>query len=164
MPNIIKNVNTPDRKSRKKMLKASNLAGKAINIAKTTAAHSVSYPLTSYFNIPHGHAVALTLPYFIKYNDDISLESLQDSRGIEFVRNIMKELITTMGVNTVNKAKNKLLTIMREISLETKLSKLGVNRSNIDIIIKNGFNPQRMKNNPKIIYKSDLEKLISIIL
>lgn len=25
----------------------------------TTAAHSVSYPLTSYFNIPHGHAVAL---------------------------------------------------------------------------------------------------------
>jgi alcohol dehydrogenase class IV len=50
MPNIIKNVNNPDIISREKILVASNLAGKAINIAKTTAAHSVSYPITSYFN------------------------------------------------------------------------------------------------------------------
>jgi len=52
---------------------ASNLAGELINITKTTAAHSVSYPLTSYFNIPHGHTVALKLPYFFEFNSDVSL-------------------------------------------------------------------------------------------
>jgi alcohol dehydrogenase class IV len=53
---------------------------------------------------------------------------------------------------------------MEEINLETRLSKLGINRNNVVIIIENGFNPQRMKNNPKVVCKSDLEKLISIIL
>ena len=48
--------------SRDIMLHAANLAGKAINIAKTSGAHAISYVLTSKFNIPHGQAVALTLP------------------------------------------------------------------------------------------------------
>jgi len=164
MPNIIKNVNNPDRKSREKMLIASNLAGKAINISKTTAAHSVSYPITSFFSIPHGHAVALTLPYFIEFNNDISLENIQDSRGIKFVKDGMNELFTMLKVKTANEAKDKLLNIMKEINLETKISKLGINRSNIDIIIENGFNPQRVKNNPRIITEIDLWNLLEKII
>ena len=42
-----------------KMSIASHLAGKAINISKTTAPHAASYPFTSFFNISHGHAVSL---------------------------------------------------------------------------------------------------------
>lgn len=164
MPNIKKNINNPDRESRGKMLIASNLAGKAINIAKTTAAHSISYPLTSYFNIPHGHAVALTLPYFIKYNNNISLENLQDSRGIKFAKDRMNELFDILEVITADKAKNKLLSIMKEINLETRLSKLGINWNNINIIIKNGFNPQRMKNNPRVVNEKDLRILIEKII
>ena len=164
MPTIIKNVNNPDKKSREKMLIASNLAGKAINIAKTTAAHSVSYPITSHFNIPHGHAVALTLPYFIEFNNGISLENLQDSRGIKFVKNRMSEIFTMLKVKTAAEAKNKLLRIMKEIKLETKISKLGINRNNIDIIIENGFNPQRVKNNPRIITEIDLRNLLERII
>jgi alcohol dehydrogenase class IV len=160
MPSIIKNVNDPDMISRKKMLIASNLAGKAINIAKTTAAHAVSYPMTSYFNIPHGHAVALTLPYFIDFNNDIFLENLQDSRGVKFVKDRMSELFIILKVKTADKAKDKFLSIMKGINLEIKLSKLGVNKDNIDIIIKNGFNPQRMKNNPKLVSEKDLRILI----
>ena len=44
---------------------ASNLAGKAINISKTTAPHAVSYPFTSLFNISHGHSVSLFLKNFL---------------------------------------------------------------------------------------------------
>ena len=164
MPNIIKNVNDPDMMSRKKMLIASNLAGKAINIAQTTAAHSVSYPITSYFNIPHGHAVALTLPYFIEFNNDISLENLQDNRGIDFIKDRMSELFIILKVKTADKAKDKIINIMKEINLETELSKLDINRNNIDIIIENGFNIQRMKNNPKIITREDLRYLLRRII
>jgi len=164
MPNIIKNVNNPDRVLREKMLIASNLAGKAINIAKTTAAHSVSYPLTSYFSISHGHAVALTLPYFIEFNNDISLENLQDSRGLKFVKDRMSELFIILKVKTAAEAKDKLLNIMKEINLETKISKLGINRNNIDIIIENGFNPQRVKNNPRLVSEKSLRNLIEKII
>ncbi len=45
------------------MQKAANESGKAINIARTTAAHALSYGLTSLYGIPHGLAVALIIPY-----------------------------------------------------------------------------------------------------
>ena len=70
----------------------SNLAGRAINIANTTAAHSVSYPITSYFGVPHGQAVAITLPEFIKFNSEITEEDILDKRGVEYVKGVMREL------------------------------------------------------------------------
>ena len=47
---------------------ASNLAGKAINISKTTAPHAVSYPFSTLFGISHGHAVSLTFEKFLLFN------------------------------------------------------------------------------------------------
>ena len=45
----------------------SYLAGKAINISKTTAGHAFSYYLTSYHNIAHGHAVGIMLAHMMEY-------------------------------------------------------------------------------------------------
>ena len=58
----------PNNDNTSAMCLAANLAGKAINISKTTAPHAVSYPFTSLFNISHGHAVSLTLNKFLKFN------------------------------------------------------------------------------------------------
>ncbi len=44
------------------------LAGTAIDISRTTAAHALSYPLTGRLGIPHGAAVALQLPGLIEHN------------------------------------------------------------------------------------------------
>ena len=55
-----------DESTIKSIQKAANLAGKAINISQTTAAHALSYKITSLFKIPHGHAVMLTLPFLWK--------------------------------------------------------------------------------------------------
>ena len=57
-----------DKNWRGEMMMGANLAGQAINIAKTTAPHAMSYKLTSEYDYPHGHAVALTFPYFAKLN------------------------------------------------------------------------------------------------
>ena len=48
---------------------ASNLAGKAINISKTIAPHALSYPCTTLYGIPHGHAVSLTFNNILNTND-----------------------------------------------------------------------------------------------
>jgi alcohol dehydrogenase class IV len=153
-------VNKPNEECRKKMLEASNYSGRAINIAKTTAAHAVSYPFTAYFNIPHGHAVALTLPHFIEFNSQVDADSVQDIRGLSFVKQRMSELIERIGEASALDAKNKILSIMNNIGLETKLSNLGFSEKDIDIVIKNGFNPQRVKNNPRILTENQLRKLL----
>lgn len=51
-----------DDEASEPILLAANLAGRAINMTTTTAAHAMSYELTSQFGIAHGHAVALCLP------------------------------------------------------------------------------------------------------
>ncbi len=47
---------------------ASNAAGRAIAITKTTAPHAFSYAFTTHCGYPHGHAVALTFPFFFSLN------------------------------------------------------------------------------------------------
>lgn len=50
-----------DMKLREKLCCASVLAGLAFSQTRTTACHSLSYPLTMFFNVPHGLAAAMTL-------------------------------------------------------------------------------------------------------
>ena len=66
--NLPKVVNNPSEDVRDIVSEGSYWAGRAINITKTTAPHAFSYPFTSYFGYPHGHAVALTFPYFLDLN------------------------------------------------------------------------------------------------
>src|SRR3989344_1935280 len=75
--NLVEAVNNPSLQSREAMLLAANLAGKAINISKTTACHSVSYPMTSYFGVSHGHACALTLAEMCLYRSEEHTSELQ---------------------------------------------------------------------------------------
>lgn len=53
---------------REDLLKGAYLAGRAINITKTTAPHAFSYAFTTHCGYPHGHAVAITFPFFAKLN------------------------------------------------------------------------------------------------
>ncbi len=164
MENLLDAVANPDKKSRLNMAVAANYAGKAINITKTTACHAISYPITSYFNVPHGHAVALTLPSMIVYNSNVNEDDVLDSRGVKFVKRAMKELISIVGASNALKAKEVISQLMKNIDLETKLGELGIKtKEDIDVIIKNGFNPERVKNNPRKLDEYQLRKILEEI-
>lgn len=70
----------PDhRETRARMMEASLLAGLAISQTRTALAHSISYPLTTEFNLPHGFACSFTLPALVRFNhevDDGRIEAL----------------------------------------------------------------------------------------
>ena len=162
--NIVKSVHQPTRESRYNMAIAANYAGKAINITKTTACHAISYPMTSYFNVPHGHAVALTLPSMIVFNSEVNQNDVLDPRGVSFVKSKMNRLVSIIGASDFQDAKEKIMYIMKQINLETKLSELGINSSeDIDIIVKNGFTPNRVKNNPRLLTEIQLRKMLEEI-
>lgn len=61
-------VNAPTQEVRNKMSQGAYLAGRAISVTKTTAPHAFSYAFTTYCDYPHGHAVALTFPFFFELN------------------------------------------------------------------------------------------------
>lgn len=164
MNNLLKAVHNPDKESRYNMAIAANYAGKAINITKTTACHAISYPITSYFNVPHGQAVALTLPSMIVFNSEVNNNDVLDIRGCDYVKETMKELITLLGTSTFIEAKEKITKIIKNIGLETTLSKLGIKtQEEIEILIKHGFNPERVKNNPRLLTETHLRTILEEI-
>lgn len=164
MKNLVNASNTSKKKYLSKMALAANYAGKAINITKTTACHAISYPITSYFGVPHGHAVALTLPSMLVYNSKVSEADLSDPRGVQFVKNILNQLVSILGTSNIHNAKETLLDLMRQIGLETRLSKLGIESTqDIDLIVKNGFTPNRVKNNPRVLTEAQLRKILEDI-
>ncbi len=57
-----------DSKARRDMAECSVLAGSAISQTRTAICHSISYPLTAHFGIPHGLACAFTMSHVLKFN------------------------------------------------------------------------------------------------
>lgn len=66
-------------------LVGATLAGRAINISKTSLSHALSYPLTSKLGIPHGLAVGLTLYSILSLLTKTGLEDDQISSLDEFL-------------------------------------------------------------------------------
>jgi len=148
LDNIRESVNTSSLKSRKAMAEAAHLAGKAINIAKTTAPHALSYTITSRFGIPHGHAVALTLGRVLEYNAGVTDSDCNDKRGKDYVRKTIRDLVSMLGCSTPREANHAINEIMKDIGLETNLIKLGIQDEKIEDII-NNINYERLMNNPR---------------
>lgn len=124
------------------MLKASNLAGKAINITQTTAGHAMCYKLTSLYGISHGHAAALCIsklfPYMAK-----NTEKCIDPRGEEYLKSAFEKLAKAYGCDSVIEAADKFNKILKELDLEVP----SANDADFEIL-KNSVNPVRLRNNP----------------
>lgn len=65
LPQVVDNLKDPV--SRKFLLEASNKAGQAINLTKTSLNHSISYPLTNFYNLPHGFACSFSIPGIVEF-------------------------------------------------------------------------------------------------
>jgi alcohol dehydrogenase class IV len=57
-----------DAQSRQLLMSGAHLAGHAINVSKTTAAHSFAYELTTRYQVPHGVACLLNLTWLFPFN------------------------------------------------------------------------------------------------
>lgn len=155
---LVEAVTRPSRESRSAMTRAAHLAGMAINISRTTACHAISYPITTHFGVPHGHAVALTLPQILVYNAGVTKDDLADERGVAWVRDSVRTLSQVIGAPDATGAADRLLQLMRAISLETSLERLGIR--NVDAIVAEAFN-QRLGNNPRRLTETGLREVLT---
>ena len=57
-----------DISARTCMAESSLFAGMAISQTRTALCHSISYPLTAHFGVPHGLACAFTMPAVLRHN------------------------------------------------------------------------------------------------
>jgi alcohol dehydrogenase class IV len=161
LPSIVKAVRDKDKLAMDAMAIGANLAGKAINISKTTASHAISYSIAAYLGIAHGHAVALTLGKFFIINSQGKGNLIVDKRGLTYVEKTMKELFGLFGCSGPMECCDKWYKLLKDIGLTTDLNELGVvcHSSNIKQIT-NNINLERLNNNPVKVSDDMLNKLL----
>ncbi|MDC1274773.1 phosphonoacetaldehyde reductase [Planktomarina temperata] len=144
------------------MMEAANLAGKAINISKTTAAHAWSYAITSHYNVPHGHAVWLTLPKIFEIHASSSVDVVTDLRGIEHFRAVMTRLMDILGIGTATDSAQHLKSYLHEISVESDMSSMGADTTDMREFLSKQVNMQRMSNNPVTLSETNIQQIFML--
>ena len=150
-------INEPNMKNATEMSIASNLAGKAISISKTTAPHAASYPFTSLYNISHGHAVSLFFEKFFKFN----YENIDKSETSFDLKKRFDLIFNLFDVQDINGFNSKISLIKKSANLEDDLTKFNIDiiKSSEDVL--KGINLLRLGNNPVKIDGKDILNIIS---
>jgi len=121
---------------------ASLLAGIAFSKTRTTACHSISYPLTLNFGIEHGFAAALSLPAVVNINEKaVDCSALYEAiQPFENYRNLVDTF--SAGIQPM------------------RLSAFGISEQDLPIIAAESFTQGRMDNNPVDLTKNDVELIL----
>ena len=130
--------------SAKQIMQAANLAGQAICITQTTAAHAFSYKITSLYKLPHGHAVAVCLPEIWDYML-VHPEKCIDPRGPEYLASVFSAIAQSMGCHSPAEAIIGFRQMLDAMEMKNPTSE---NRK-VDLnTLSESVNPIRLKNNP----------------
>lgn len=139
--------------SAEKIMEASNYAGRAINITATTAAHAMSYKITSLYGLPHGHAVAVCLPEVWEYMLGHT-ENCIDGRGVDYFKGILTEIDEMIDLSYFKGMIEKM-----EMSYPVAENK----KAEIEKLAQS-VNPVRLKNNPVLLTADVLQEMYRRIL
>ncbi len=148
-----------DENISEKIMLAANYAGRAINISQTTAAHAMSYKITSMFAIPHGHAVAVCFPYVWEYMVK-NLNKCIDNRGPRYLTDIFSEIAIAFGLRNEHEAINWFLSLLSKLEIKYPVSH---NHNDISILI-SSVNIDRLRNNPVALDENGLRELYKKII
>lgn len=130
------------------MAEASYYSGRAINITRTTAPHAMSYTLTTHYKIPHGHAVALLMPFFFGINCGANDANVADPRGRQYLHVIMCEIFYMIGCDTAENCQIWWREMMEKFGLNTDFNELGIlGENDIECVI-NNIDEARLGNHP----------------
>jgi alcohol dehydrogenase class IV len=161
MANWRKYIFENDDEAAANIMLAANYGGRAINITATTAAHAMSYKITSLYRLPHGHAVAVCLPEIWQYMID-HMDKCVDNRGKDYLNGIFDDIAKPMGTKNPTEAIALFRGMMEEMELKNPTSGRSHRASDI-VTLSTSVNPVRLKNNPVQLSESTIMSLYEVI-
>lgn len=157
LPALMRNPN--DTSLHEEIAEGSYYAGRAIDLTTTTAAHAFSYKFTTLLGYPHGHAVALTFPFWFAHNTTTK-QNLSPSIDPQEYEKRLNRLMEVLNCRFKDYAGR--ISFMEDYISSVGLSKGTFNIMQLQEII-NAFNAERAKNNPIIIVEQTKEKLLNYL-
>jgi alcohol dehydrogenase class IV len=145
--------NNNNLEARYDMSIASLYAGIAITNAGVTAVHALAYPLGGQFNVAHGIANGLLLPYVMEFN------VLGDIPKFAAIAQFLGEKVEHLPLlEQAYRAAESVKAIYSDLKIPQSLTELGVPRDTIPEMAKAAMNVTRlMANNPREMTAEDVE-------
>lgn len=131
------------------MAQGSMLAGLAFSNTKTTACHSISYPLTMHYSIPHGTAVSMLLAPVLEMN----------ASCVEG----MPELLKALGVADAKILKERIRGFLTRSGQPATLQEWGVKRGELPHLAELGMTKGRADNNPVELTPQNITSILNAI-
>ncbi len=133
--------------ARAAMMSASLLAGIAISQTRTALAHSVSYPLTLRFGLPHGIACSFTLPELLRYNAEAD-----DGR--------LKRLALCLGHDNTPELADRINHLLLGLDVPNFLAAYGLKEEQALALTHEMFTPGRADNNLRRASVDDVHAIV----
>jgi alcohol dehydrogenase len=144
--------NRMNEKAAGNMLVASLFAGLAFTHARLGNAHAMAHPLGGYFDVPHGVANAILLPYIMEYN------RLANPEKFCRIAELMGEESTPEGAVEAVKKLN------RDLGIPGTLAQYGVARDAIADMTKDAMKSGNVLANPRQTGPAEIEALYQLAL
>ena len=137
------------------MLLGSLLAGMALANAGVGAVHAMAYPLGAMFNISHGLANAVLLPYVLEFN-----RIAWPERFAEVDRLLGGSAIVLSADQGAKRAIKRISTLSRTIGIPKNLKELGIPQKAIKAMAEGAIKVARpIENNPRPITVKNIADL-----
>lgn len=150
---VIKNLN--DLEARKALAMAQYMAGMSFTNVGLGIVHSMAHPLSAFYDVPHGVANALILPYVLKFNSvacEDKMITLAKAFDPEFDERYGSEAATERCVELIN-------TFNSVAGLPHKLKEINVNKEDIDALAREALNDAATPDNRREVNIEDFKKL-----
>ena len=139
---------------------AGTISGIAFSNSGVGLAHAIAHPLGSIFNIPHGLAVAIVLPYVVEFNyEDKTAKEKYD---------MLKEILEKIDKFEEKKdLKEHLLDLYSKVGQTSHLRDIGISeeayRSRIDDIVELALKDADLPFNPRPASYEDIKNILNKI-
>ncbi|MBW2107183.1 MAG: iron-containing alcohol dehydrogenase [Deltaproteobacteria bacterium] len=140
-----------DTKPRRDMLLASLLGGMALAGAGVGACHALAYPLGAFFDIPHGLANAVLLPYIMEFNLAHASE-----KYAQIALLMREDLPGASGAGSGEAAVKRIRELTRKIGIPQRLSELNIPEDSLKDMAAMAMTVARpLANNPRKVSLAD---------
>lgn len=136
--------NGRDLDARTQMLLASLLAAMAFTRTRLGNVHAMSHPVGAHFDVPHGVANAVLLPYVMEWNLPGCLETFPDVAAAlgESVGGVSARAASVVAVDAVR-------TLARDVGIPERLRDVGVRREGIPAMARDAMQSGNVLVNPR---------------
>jgi alcohol dehydrogenase class IV len=134
---------------REKIALGSLEAGLAFSATRTTACHSISYPLTLQLGLDHGVATSLSLAAVLDLNRGALAEP--------------EKLWRALGSDSSSDLHDFVCRCLSKAGFGSRLRDYGTRPEDIDAVVAGAFTKGRMDNNPVELKPEDVRKLLEAI-